>query len=65
MSGWDSVNSSSNHGIVDPASGTPMPQAGRLVKEPFLRGGELEDNAAGGAEGGVPLVNCSLGSDSS
>src|SRR5205807_9996737 len=35
--------------------GRPEPQAGDLVQGPSLSGGELEDGAAGGGEGEVPL----------
>jgi hypothetical protein len=42
-------------GVADAASGKAEPQAGGLVQGLSLSSGELEDGAAGGGEGGVPL----------
>ena len=41
--------------VADAASGKAEPQADTLVQELSLSGGQLEDGAAGGGEGGVPL----------
>src|SRR6266542_6367172 len=40
---------------VDPAGGKIELQAGGLVQKLLVPGGELEDGAAGGGQGGVPL----------
>ena len=42
-------------GVVDAASGTAELQAGGVVQEFSLSGGELDDSPAGGGEGRVPL----------
>ena len=44
-----------HRGVADAARGKTEPQAGGLVQGLSLPGGELEDGAAGGGEGGVPL----------
>ena len=41
--------------VVDPTNGPPNTQAGDLVQEVSLPGGELEDGAARGGEGEVPF----------